>query len=86
MRPAFLILTMLIFCSRWPRRSGLPIAQVNAYEEINRLKEQLARENVYLAEELKATQDFGIVVGGSQAFEQVLALARQAAPTSRRSW
>ena len=61
---------------------GFAIAQVNAYEEINRLKEQLARENVYLAEELKATQDFGIVVGGSQAFGEVLALARQAAPTS----
>ena len=60
---------------------GFAIAHVNAYEEINRLKEQLARENVYLAEELKANQDFGIVVGRSQAFEQVLTLARQAAPT-----
>ncbi len=61
---------------------GFAIAQVNAYEEINRLREQLARENVYLAEELKATQDYGIVVGRSQAFEQVLTLARQAAPTT----
>ena len=60
---------------------GFAIAHVNAYEEITRLKEQLARENVYLAEELKANQDFGIVVGRSQAFEQVLTLARQAAPT-----
>jgi formate hydrogenlyase transcriptional activator len=60
---------------------GFAIAHVNAYEEISRLKEQLARENVYLAEELKANQDFGIVVGRSQAFEQVLTLARQAAPT-----
>jgi formate hydrogenlyase transcriptional activator len=61
---------------------GFAIAHVNAYEEINRLREQLARENVYLADELKATQDFGIVVGRSQAFEEVLALARQAAPTT----
>ncbi|CBK42929.1 Nif-specific regulatory protein NifA [Nitrospira defluvii] len=61
---------------------GFAIAHVNAYEEITRLKEQLARENVYLVEELKANQDFGIVVGRSQAFEQVLTLARQAAPTS----
>ena len=60
---------------------GFAIAHVNAYEEISRLKEQLARENVYLAEELKANQDFGVVVGRSQAFEQVLTLARQAAPT-----
>ena len=60
---------------------GFAIAHVNAYEEITRLKEQLARENVYLVEELKANQDFGIVVGRSQAFEQVLTLARQAAPT-----
>ena len=61
---------------------GLAIAQVNAYEEINRLREQLSRENVYLADELKATQDHGMVVGRSQAFEQVLTLARQAAPTT----
>ena len=61
---------------------GFAIAHVNAYEEINRLRDQLAQENVYLAEELKATQDHGIVVGRSQAFEQVLTLARQAAPTT----
>ena len=61
---------------------GFAIAHVNAYEEINRLREQLARENVYLTEELKANQDFGMVVGRSQAFEQVLTLARQAAPTT----
>ena len=60
---------------------GIDIAHVNAYEEITSLKEQLTRENVNLAEELKANQDFGIVVGRSQAFEQVLTLARQAAPT-----
>lgn len=61
---------------------GFAIAQVNAYEEINRLREQLARENVYLAEELKSAQNHGIVVGRSQMFEQVLTLARQAAPTT----
>lgn len=61
---------------------GFAIAHVNAYEEINRLKQQLVRENVYLEEELKASQDFGIVVGRSQAFEHVLTLARQAAPTN----
>ncbi|MGC3974230.1 MAG: sigma 54-interacting transcriptional regulator [Nitrospira sp.] len=61
---------------------GFAIAHVNAYEEINRLREQLARENVYLTEELKATQDYGIVAGRSRAFEAVLTLARQAAPTT----
>ena len=61
---------------------GFAIAHVNAYEEINRLREQLARENVYLTEELKATQDYGIVAGRSRAFDAVLTLARQAAPTT----
>lgn len=61
---------------------GYAIAQVNAYEEINHLREQLARENVYLSEELKSTEHYGIVVGRSQAFEDVLTLARQAAPTT----
>ena len=61
---------------------GFAIAHVNAYEEINRLREQLARENVYLNEELKATQDYGMVAGRSRAFEAALTLARQAAPTT----
>jgi formate hydrogenlyase transcriptional activator len=61
---------------------GFAIAHVNAYEEIHRLKQQLVRENVYLEEQLNASQDFGIVVGRSQTFEHVLTLARQAAPTN----
>lgn len=61
---------------------GFAIAHVNAYEEINRLREQLAQENVYLAEELKTTQNYDMVVGRSHVFGQVLKLARQAAPTT----
>ena len=61
---------------------GFAIAHVNAYEEINRLREQLARENVYLTDELKATQNYDMVVGRSHVFGQVLTLARQAAPTT----
>ncbi|KXK07433.1 MAG: nif-specific regulatory protein nifA, partial [Nitrospira sp. OLB3] len=61
---------------------GYAIAQVNAYEEINRLREQLAQENVYLTEELRSSQDYGIVEGRSRAFEQVLTLAHRAAPTT----
>ncbi|WHZ25054.1 MAG: Transcriptional regulator, Fis family [Nitrospira sp.] len=61
---------------------GFAIAHVNAYEEINRLREQLARENVYLTEELKTTQNYDMVVGRSQVFGRVLSLANQAAPTT----
>jgi formate hydrogenlyase transcriptional activator len=60
---------------------GLAIAHVRAYEEINRLREQLARENVYLAEELKSTQNHDMV-WRSQAFGEIVELARQSAPTT----
>ncbi len=36
------------------------IDHVRAYEQINRLREQLAKENAYLVEEIKLTHNFGI--------------------------
>lgn len=58
------------------------IDHVQAYEQIDQLREQLARENRYLIEELKLTQKFGIIVGRSQPFQQVLELAQKVAPTT----
>ncbi len=58
------------------------INHVRAYEEINRLREQLARENEYLVEEIKLTNNFGAMVGRSQAFQNLLSLAQAVAPTN----
>lgn len=57
------------------------IDHVQAYEQIDRLRDQLAKENVYLSEELKLVKNTGSLVGNSPAFQHVLDLAREVAPT-----
>jgi formate hydrogenlyase transcriptional activator len=58
------------------------IDHVQAYEQINRLREELARENEYLVEEIKLTHNFGEMVGKSPELQNVLALAQAVGPTS----
>jgi formate hydrogenlyase transcriptional activator len=58
------------------------IDHVQAYEQIDRLRHQLARENEYLVEELKLTHNFGAMVGMSAAFRQAMAKAEAVGPTS----
>ena len=43
-----------------------------AFDEIATLKEQLARENVYLKEEIRGSQQFEEIVGESKALQHVL--------------
>jgi formate hydrogenlyase transcriptional activator len=57
------------------------IDHVQAYEQIDRLRHQLDKENIYLIEELKLTKNSDSLVGKSPAFQQVIALAREVAPT-----
>jgi formate hydrogenlyase transcriptional activator len=57
------------------------IDHVQAYEQIDRLRNQLARENHYLNEELRLTKNIGALVGTSAVFQHVLTLAREVAPT-----
>ena len=49
--------------------------------EIERLKLQLEKENVYLREEIKTERGFGKVIGDSDALRYVLFRAQQVAPT-----
>jgi formate hydrogenlyase transcriptional activator len=58
------------------------IDHVRAYEQINHLREQLAKENEYLVEEIKLTHNFGIMVGQSPGLHEVLRLAETVAPTN----
>jgi len=53
----------------------------NAYAEVNRLKTQLQEENIYLQEEIKLQQNFGEIIGGSDALKYVLFKIEQVAPT-----
>jgi transcriptional regulator with GAF, ATPase, and Fis domain len=50
-------------------------------KEIERLKEQLEKENVYLREEVKLLFEHTDIVGESEAIRQVLVNAEQVAPT-----
>jgi formate hydrogenlyase transcriptional activator len=58
------------------------IDHVQAYEQIDRLRQQLARENEYLVEELKLTHNFGEMVGVSPSVSTALAQAEAVGPTS----
>jgi formate hydrogenlyase transcriptional activator len=58
------------------------IDHVQAYERIQRLSEQLSRENEYLAEEVRESRNLGRMVGASPAFRQVQSLVRAVAPTN----
>jgi formate hydrogenlyase transcriptional activator len=60
---------------------ALALENAMAFEEIAALKEQLARENVYLKEELRGGHDFQEIVGDSKALQEVLNKVRTVAAT-----
>ncbi len=51
---------------------AIALENAMAFEEIAALKEQLARENVYLKEEIRGSHPFEEIVGESKALQQVL--------------
>ena len=71
----------LEFLAQVAMQIAYAIDHVQAYEQIDRLRDQLAKENVYLIEELRLTKNSGSLVGKSLAFQNVLALTREVAPT-----
>jgi len=54
---------------------------VVAHKEVNRLKNQLQEENIYLREEIKLEQNFDEIIGASDALKYVLFKIEQVAPT-----
>lgn len=58
------------------------IDHVRSYEQIDRLRQQLARENEYLVEELRSTHNFGAMIGVSDIFRRALSQAKAVGPTS----
>lgn len=51
-----------------------------ALDEVQRLKDQLHEENIYLQEEIRVATDFGEIIGNSEALRRVLLKAEQVAP------
>jgi transcriptional regulator with GAF, ATPase, and Fis domain len=70
---------------RWLRvfadQAAIAIANARAFEEINRLREQLEMENAYLREEVNQELAFGEIVGHSPALNQALMQIHTVAPT-----
>jgi len=52
-----------------------------AYEEVQRLRDRLRAENVYLQEEIQQDHNFAEIVGKSPALSNVLSLVETVAPT-----
>jgi DNA-binding NtrC family response regulator len=52
-----------------------------AFQEIEALRDQLARENAYLQEEVRTEHNFGELIGESAALRRVLKEAEMVAPT-----
>jgi len=61
------------------RRAELELK--NAFSEIEKLKNQLERENIYLQEEVKFQHSHSEIIGDSKAMQKVLSLAEQVANT-----
>jgi transcriptional regulator with GAF, ATPase, and Fis domain len=57
------------------------IAHARAFEEIQRLKQQLEQQNAYLQEEVVEAKAFGALVGQSAALQQVVSQIDMVAPT-----
>ena len=72
---------VLEFLTQVAMQIAYAIDHVQAYEQIDRLRDQLAKENVYLNEELRLMKNVSALVGQSLSFQHAIGLARDVAPT-----
>lgn len=61
---------------------ALAIEHVQAYERLNKMSQQLAKQNAYLTEEIKQECNFGRLVGKSDPLRRVMAQIEAVAATS----
>ncbi len=62
-------------------RKKIEEEKANAFEEINRLREQLELENEYLHEEVMELQAFGNIIGKSLSLQHILKQIEMVSPT-----
>ena len=60
---------------------ALAVENLKAYQEITELKDRLAKENLYLEEEVRTDHNFGEIVGENAALRRVLKEVETVAPT-----
>ncbi len=69
------------FLRRVANQVAVAVENALAFQEIESLKDQLARENAYLEEEVRTGHNFGEIVGESVALRRVLKQVETVAPT-----
>jgi formate hydrogenlyase transcriptional activator len=69
------------FLSEIANQVALAVENLKAYQEITELKDRLAKENVYLVEEVRTDHNFGEIVGENAALRRVLKEVETVAPT-----
>ena len=69
------------FLSQVAAQAAIAIENATAYQQIAELKDQLAKEKLYLEDEIRTDRNFGEIVGDSLAFKHVLDQVATVAPT-----
>jgi formate hydrogenlyase transcriptional activator len=63
------------------KQVAIAVENAQAYRELSELKDRLAKENLYLEEEVRTDHNFGEIVGDSAALRRVLKEVETVAPT-----
>jgi formate hydrogenlyase transcriptional activator len=63
------------------KQIAIAVENAQAYRKITELKDRLAKENLYLEEEVRTDQNFGEIVGDSAVLRRVLKEVETVAPT-----
>jgi formate hydrogenlyase transcriptional activator len=63
------------------KQIAIAVENAHAYREITELKDRLAKENLYLEEEVRTDHNFGEIVGDSAVLRRVLKEVETVAPT-----
>jgi formate hydrogenlyase transcriptional activator len=65
------------------KQIAIAVENAQAYRELTELKDRLAKENLYLEEEVRTDHNFGEIVGDSAALRRVLKEVATVAPPAR---
>ena len=69
------------FLSQVANQIALAVENALAYGEIQKLKDQLSKEKVYLEDEIRSEMNFGQIIGSSASLRQALKRLESVAPT-----
>jgi formate hydrogenlyase transcriptional activator len=69
------------FLTQIAAQLAIAIENAMAYRQIAELKDQIAKEKLYLEDEIRTEQNFGEIVGDSRQFRRVLSAVQTVAPT-----